>query len=280
MRNQGVIVFLTVVVTALCLYYLSFTFVSNNIQQKAVAFATDGSGNLDFARKQSYLDSIYREPVYNFLGAKFTYKEIKETELGLGLDLQGGMHVTLEVSPIEILKGLSGNSKDPAFNSALDEATQAAKTSNSKFVDLFYTSWQKQAPGQKLSAIFATAANRGRISLESSDSEILKIIDTEVENAIERSFNILRTRVDRFGTSQPNIQRIQGSGRIQIELPGVDNATRVRNLLQGVAKLQFWEVAEVNEYLSQLEAANSLLVAEAQAKKAATQPAIAETDSA
>ena len=269
MRNKGVIVFLTVVVTALCLYYLSFTFVSNKIQQDAVAYATDASGNVDFAKKQAYLDSIYREPVYNFLGAKFTYKEIKETELGLGLDLQGGMHVTLEVSPVEIVKGLSGNSKDAAFNAALDDAVQQAKTSNEKFVNLFYAAWQAKAPGQKLSAIFATAANRGRISLESSDADILSILDTEVENAIERSFNILRTRVDRFGTSQPNIQRIQGSGRIQIELPGVDNPERVRNLLQGVAKLQFWEVAEVNEYLGDLEAVNSLLVAEAQATKPA-----------
>lgn len=269
MRNKGVIVFLTVVVTALCLYYLSFTFVSNKIQQDAVAYATDASGNVDFAKKQAYLDSIYREPVYNFLGAKFTYKEIKETELGLGLDLQGGMHVTLEVSPVEIVKGLSGNSKDAAFNAALDQAVQQAKTSNEKFVNLFYAAWQGKAPGQKLSAVFATAANRGRISLESSDSDILTILDTEVENAIERSFNILRTRVDRFGTSQPNIQRIQGSGRIQIELPGVDNPERVRNLLQGVAKLQFWEVAEVNEYLGDLEAVNSLLVAEAKASKPA-----------
>jgi len=267
MRNQGVVVFLTVIITALCLYYLSFTFVSNNIQKKAIAYATDEAGNVDFGKQQSYLDSIYREPVYNFLGAKFTYKEIKETELGLGLDLQGGMHVTLEVSPVEIVKGLSGNSKDPAFNASLDQATEANKTSNEKFVNLFYTAWQQNAPGRKLSEIFATAANRGRISLESSDSDILGIIDTEVENAIERSFNILRTRVDRFGTSQPNIQRIQGSGRIQIELPGVSNAERVRNLLQGVAKLQFWEVAEVNEYLSELEAVNGLLVAEAQASK-------------
>jgi SecD/SecF fusion protein len=267
MRNQGVVVFLTVIITALCLYYLSFTFVSNNIQKKAIAYATDEAGNVDFGKQQSYLDSIYREPVYNFLGAKFTYKEIKETELGLGLDLQGGMHVTLEVSPVEIVKGLSGNSKDPAFNASLDQATEANKTSNEKFVNLFYTAWQQNAPGRKLSEIFATAANRGRISLESSDSDILGIIDTEVENAIERSFNILRTRVDRFGTSQPNIQRIQGSGRIQIELPGVSNAERVRNLLQGVAKLQFWEVAEVNEYLSELEAVNGLLVAEAQALK-------------
>ena len=273
MRNQGVIVFLTVVVTALCLYYLSFTFVSNNINQKAVEYATDELGNVEFAKKQAYLDSIYREPVYNFLGAKFTYKEIKETELGLGLDLQGGMHVTLEVSPVEIVKGLSGNSKDVAFNASLEDASQASKTSNEKYVDLFYIAWQDNAPDQKLSGIFATAANRGRISLETSDVDILKIIDTEVENAIERSFNILRTRVDRFGTSQPNIQRIQGSGRIQIELPGVDNPERVRNLLQGVAKLQFWEVAEVNEYLAELELANSLLVAEANANKAETTPA-------
>lgn len=270
MRNKGVIVFLTVVVTALCLYYLSFTFVSNNIQQKAVAYATDAQGNVDFAKQQAYLDSIYREPVYNFLGAKFTYKEIKETELGLGLDLQGGMHVTLEVSPIEIVRGLSGNSKDPNFNAALEQATVAAKTSNDKFVNLFYNAWNQKAGNQKLSTVFATAANRGRISLESSDSDILAIIDTEIENAIERSFNILRTRVDRFGTSQPNIQRIQGSGRIQIELPGVSNAERVRNLLQGVAKLQFWQVAELNEFLPELEGVNSFLVAEAQQQKTGT----------
>jgi SecD/SecF fusion protein len=278
MRNKGVIVFLTVVITALCLYYLSFTFVSNNIQQKAVAYATDAQGNVDFAKQQAYLDSIYREPVYNFLGAKFTYKEIKETELGLGLDLQGGMHVTLEVSPIEIVRGLSGNSKDPNFNAALEQATVAAKTSNDKFVNLFYNAWNQKTGNQKLSTVFATAANRGRISLESSDSDILAIIDTEVENAIERSFNILRTRVDRFGTSQPNIQRIQGSGRIQIELPGVSNAERVRNLLQGVAKLQFWQVAELNEFLPELEGINSFLVAEAQQQKAGTTPADAATE--
>ncbi|PRY89967.1 protein translocase subunit SecDF [Mongoliibacter ruber] len=275
MRNKGVVVFLTVIITALCLYYLSFTFVSNNFNQKAVDYATDEVGNVDFAKKQAYLDSIYREPVYNFLGAKFTYKEIKETELGLGLDLQGGMHVTLEVSPVEILKGLSGNSKDPAFNTALDRATEAAKTTNDKFVNIFYSQWQQAASNRKLSEVFATAANRGRISLESSDSEILDIIDGEIENAIERSFNILRTRVDRFGTSQPNIQRIQGSGRIQIELPGVDNPERVRNLLQGVAKLQFWEVAEIQDYLSELESVNSLLVAE---QKSASQESPATDD--
>jgi SecD/SecF fusion protein len=262
MQNKGAIVFLTVIITALCLYYLSFTFISNGVQEKATAYATDASGNIDFAKKRAYLDSVWRQPVYNFLSASYTYQEIKETELGLGLDLQGGMHVTLEVSPIEIVKGIAGNPNNDAFNAAVAAAKEASKTSNAKFVDLFYAEWQKNNPGKALSAVFATAANRGRISLESTDSEILEIIDTEVENAIGRSFNILRTRIDRFGTSQPNIQRIAGSGRIQIELPGADNQERVRNLLQGVAKLQFWEVLELNEYGGSIEEINQAWIAD------------------
>uniref|UniRef100_UPI0040489D8F protein translocase subunit SecDF n=1 Tax=Algoriphagus sp. TaxID=1872435 RepID=UPI0040489D8F len=262
MQNKGAIVFLTVIVTALCLYYLSFTFISNGVQEKATAFATDASGNIDFAKKRAYLDSVWRQPVYNFLGANYTYQEIKETELGLGLDLQGGMHVTLEVSPVEIVKGIAGNPKNEVFNASVAEAKEASKTSNAKFVDLFYAAWQKNNPDKNLSSVFATAANRGRISLESSDSEILDLIDTEIENAIGRSFNILRTRIDRFGTSQPNIQRIAGSGRIQIELPGADNQERVRNLLQGVAKLQFWEVLELNEYGGSIEEINQAWVAD------------------
>lgn len=262
MQNKGAIVFLTVIVTALCLYYLSFTLISNGVQEKATAYATDASGNIDFAKKRAYLDSVWRQPVYNLLGANYTYQEIKETELGLGLDLQGGMHVTLEVSPVEIVKGIAGNPKNELFNVSVDQAREAAKTSNAKFVDLFYASWQENNPGKALSSVFATAANRGKISLESTDSEILEIIDTEVENAIDRSFNILRTRIDRFGTSQPNIQRIAGSGRIQIELPGADNQERVRNLLQGVAKLQFWEVLEINEYGGAIEQINTAWVAD------------------
>jgi SecD/SecF fusion protein len=262
MQNKGAIVFLTVIITALCLYYLSFTFISNGIQDKATSYATDASGNIDFAKKRAYLDSVWRQPVYNFLGANYTYQEVKETELGLGLDLQGGMHVTLEVSPVEIVKGIAGNPKNELFNASVDQAREAAKTSDAKFVDLFYAEWQKNNPGKTLSSLFATAANRGKISLESSDAEILEIIDTEIENAIGRSFNILRTRIDRFGTSQPNIQRIAGSGRIQIELPGADNQERVRNLLQGVAKLQFWEVLELNEYGGSIEEINKAWVAD------------------
>jgi SecD/SecF fusion protein len=268
MQNKGVIVFLTVIITALCLYYLSFTLVSNGVQQKANEYATDASGNVDFAKRRAYLDSVWRQPVHNFLGADFTYQEIKETELGLGLDLQGGMHVTLEVSPVEIVKGIAGNPKNDLFNKSVEEAREEAKTSNAKFVDLFYSAWQRNNPGKSLSSIFSTAANRGRISLETSDSDILTLIDTEIENAIDRSFNILRTRIDRFGTSQPNIQRIAGSGRIQIELPGADNQERVRNLLQGVAKLQFWEVLELNEYGGAIETINTTWIADQKASKA------------
>lgn len=276
MRNKGIIVFLTVIITGLCLYYLSFTLVSNRVQEKATLYATDEAGNVDFSKRQSYLDSVWREPVYNFLGIPFTYQEVKNTELGLGLDLQGGMHVTLEVSPIEIVRGLSGNSKDPAFNQAVETAQERAKTTNDKFVNIFYQAWKEKAGDKRLNSIFATAANRGRISLETSDSDILNIIDNEIENAIDRSFNILRTRIDRFGTSQPNIQRIQNTGRIQIELPGVDNPERVRNLLQGVAKLQFWEVAEINEFGDALQNVNALLVQEARAQ----QPAATQDDTA
>ena len=116
--------------------------------KKAEAFATDPSGNIDFAKKRAYLDSVWREPVYSFLGGDFTYQEIKETELGLGLDLQGGMHVTLEVSPVEIVKGLAGNPKDEGFNKSVTEAREGAKTSNSKYVDLFYAAWQRNNPGK------------------------------------------------------------------------------------------------------------------------------------
>ena len=137
MQNKGVIVFLTVLITVLCLYYLSFTFVSNNVQKKADAYATDASGKVDFVKRRTYLDSVWRQPVYNFLGADFTYQEIKETELGLGLDLQGGMHVTLAVSPVEIVKGLAGNPKDEAFNKSVEEAKELAKTSNNKYVNFF-----------------------------------------------------------------------------------------------------------------------------------------------
>lgn len=265
MKNKGFIVFLTILISLLCIYYLSFTYISQNIQKDAVAATQSDNGTLNVSEKQRYLDSIWNEPVYNLFGIDYTYKEIKETELNLGLDLQGGMHVTLEVSPIDILKGLSGNSTDPDFLAALDQARQNVKGTQLNFVEEFYSEFKNKAPQKELAQIFATAANRGRISLQSTDAEILDIINTEVESAIDRSFNILRTRIDRFGTSQPNIQRLQGTGRIQIELPGVDNPGRVRKLLQGVAKLEFWEVHQQQDVAPVLVAMNKVIVDEIRA---------------
>ena len=246
MKNKGLIYFLTIIISFLSIYYLQFTFVSQSIQDEATSISRDENGNIDFKKKQKYLDSIWNKPVYNLV-TDYTYKEVKESELNLGLDLQGGMHVTLEVSPVDILKGLSSNSQDPDFLTAIDNTKNKVKGTQINFVDQFYTEFQDLAPQKKLSLIFATVSNRGRIGFDSTDDEIIEIINNEVESAIDRSFNILRTRIDRFGTSQPNIQRLQGTGRIQIELPGVDNPERVRKLLQGVAKLEFWEVAEANE---------------------------------
>ncbi len=271
MKNKNTIVFLTIVVTALCVYYLSITFFSRGIQADAVNFAKDENGIIDQQKKQSYLDSIWMEPVLNLFGAEFTYKEIKEIELNLGLDLQGGMHVTLEVSPVEILLGLSGNNQNPDFREALEMTQVKQRSSQAPFVDLFEASYNEVNPEGKLSRIFANAANSGKISFESTNDEVLEIVREEVDLAIDRAFQILRTRVDRFGTSQPNIQRLQGTSRIQIELPGVDNPERVRKLLQGVAKLEFWEVYEENEISATLNGMNEeLLRFEKQVKSSKT----------
>ncbi len=282
MRNKGFIIFLTVIVTLLCVYYLSFTFVSRNIQQDAIAYATDESGSVDYYKKNAYLDSLWKVPVYNLFGIEYTYEEIKETELNLGLDLQGGMHVTLEVSPVEIVQGLSGNNDDKVFLDAIKEARTKSKNSQESFTKLFYQAYKDKRPDGKLSTLFSNAANRDRINSQTSDAEILAIIDAEINDAIDRSFNILNTRINRFGTSQPNIQRLQGTERIQVELPGVDNPKRVRELLQSVAKLEFWEVYEPNEFGGFLQSINEMLVQEQRAnqpKIAASNPLEATSDS-
>ncbi|GAA5033204.1 protein translocase subunit SecDF [Marivirga lumbricoides] len=267
MKNKGFIVFLTSIITLLCVYYLSFTFVSNGIKEDATEYAKDESGNIVFAKRQFYLDSVYNEPVYNLLGIEFTYKEVQDMELNLGLDLQGGMHVTLEVSPVDIIKGLSGNNEDAGFTKALELAQERQSKSQKTFVDLFYDAFKEVNPDKKLSSIFANAANRGKIGFDTEDSEVLRVIRTEVDGAIDRSFNILRTRIDRFGTSQPNIQKLENTGRIQIEIPGVDNPERVKKLLQGVAKLEFLQVIAINEVGDALSQANEIIVAEQKAAK-------------
>lgn len=267
MRNKSGVIILTILISLLCIYYLSFTFISRGVQEDAETYATE-NGVMNRLKKQQYLDSVWNEPFYKFLWMDYTYKRIKESELNLGLDLQGGMHVTLEVSPVEIIKGLSGNSKDATFLKALQDAQDAVKGTQLNFVDEFYSSFVANGNGKKLSDVFVTAANNQRLSLSSTDDEVLEVINEEVTNAVDRSFNILRTRIDRFGTSQPNIQKIQGTGRIQIELPGIDNPQRVRKLLQGVAKLEFWEVYRTDEIAQTLYSIDNVLSQEEQAKAA------------
>ncbi|QKG57643.1 protein translocase subunit SecDF [Hymenobacter sp. BRD128] len=253
MRYKGLIIALTLIVSVLCAYFLFFTYVSRGVQDKAVAYATH-NGQLNEAKRQHYLDSVWRAPVFG----SYTYRDVKQSELGLGLDLKGGMHVTLEVSPVEIVRAMAGNSKDPAFNKAIELAQQRQKTnSGTPFTTLFYQAYQETAPGVPLNRIFANSVNKDRkIDLTSTDSRVLAAINKEEEDAIGRSFDILRKRVDKFGVNQPNIQRVKGTGRIQVELPGVDNPDRVRKLLQGQAKLEFYEVWAQNEvvpYLGQLD---------------------------
>ncbi len=273
MRNKGVVVGLGIIITLLCLYYLSFTFVSNQVTRDAEAYATDKNGSLNLLKKQNYLDSLWNKPVYNLFGAEYTYKEVKENELSLGLDLQGGMHVVLEISPVDIIKGLSGNNQDPAFLEALQKARELQKTSTDSYVSLFYAAFKEANPDRSLASLFTSAANKDRVKLTDSDEAVLDFLNTEVDGAIDRSFTILKTRIDQFGTSQPNIQRLQDKGRIQIEIPGADNPQRVRKLLQGVARLEFWEVVEA--YDPQLQqsfgAINQFLLNEQNSKRAVAQ---------
>lgn len=264
MQNKTGILILTGVIALLSIYYLSFTFVSRSIKQDATAFATKG-GQLDLKKKQRYTDSLWKEPVY--LGN--TLQEVTERELGLGLDLQGGMHVVLEVAPADILRGLAGNTRDPKFNEAVAKAKEAQKSSRAKFVDLFTSAYKDVAPGSKLASLFATSANRGKISYQSTDTEVKRVLNDEVEGAIGRAFQIIQARVDKFGVSNANIQRLPGTGRVLIELPGVDNPERVRRLLTGAAKLEFTEVYQLGEIATGIEGLGAFLLREEAAKKAA-----------
>jgi SecD/SecF fusion protein len=271
MRNKGIIITLTVIVSVLCAYFLFFTYVSRGVQQKAVAYATH-NGKLNEIQRQHYLDSVWRAPVFG----PYTYRDVRQNELGLGLDLKGGMHVTLEVSPVEIVRAMAANSKNPDFNKAITLAQERQKTnSGTPFTTLFYQAYQEVAPGKGLAPIFANSVNKDRkIDLNTTDARIISAINKEEEDAIDRSFDILRKRVDKFGVNQPNIQRVKGTGRIQVELPGVDNPERVRKLLQGQAKLEFYEVWSQQEFAPYLIQLDKVLTDK---EKAAATPATAAT---
>lgn len=269
MQNRLGIWILTGVIALLSIYYLSFTFVSRNVKQKATTYATDAKGIVDPVKKQRYIDSLWKEDVY--LGN--TLQEVTERELGLGLDLQGGMHVVLEVSPADILRGLAGNTRDPKFDQALRKAVEAQRAGQSNFVDQFIDAYKDGAPNSRLANVFANSTNRGRINLQSSDADVRKLINEEVEGSIERAFKIIQARVDKFGVANPNIQRLPGTGRILIELPGVDNPERVRRLLSGAAKLEFAEVYMLNDVGPSIDQLGAYLAQEDIARKAALKSA-------
>jgi SecD/SecF fusion protein len=272
MTNKNGVIGLTLVVALICVYYLSFTFVSRNIKGKADAYATNAEGKVDIAKKQHYIDSLWREEVY--LGQ--TLQEVMERELSLGLDLQGGMHVVLEVSPVDILRGMAGgNARSAAFQQALKKAGEDKKASNSSFVNLFVKAYKEAAPNSSLASVFANSANRGKINSNSSDGDVIKMLNTEVDGSIDRAFQITQARIDKFGVTNPNIQRLPGKNQILVELPGVDNPERVRRLLSGAAKLEFSEVYLTNELASGLDQLGKYLSKQAELEKAKAKPGVA-----
>ncbi len=271
MQGKGLINFLVVIVTIACLYSLSFTFVTRKVERDAAAYAQG-----DIALEKAYLDSMAGEVVYNLGIANYTYREAKGYEIALGLDLKGGINVTMEVSLQELVRNLANNPKDGNFNAAIKNAEVRTKTSQGTYVSLFVEEFKKLSPGTPLAAFFATKDNAGSIQANSSDTEVQRFLERESMNAIDNSFKVLRTRIDKFGVTSPNIQLQQGTNRILIELPGVTDEERVRKLLQGSAKLEFWETYDNYEVYPMLDNINRTLASKLK-DEAATSGTVAAT---
>src|SRR5574344_2259792 len=276
MQSKGAIRVVAILIGLACLYQLSFTGATMFQENKADKYAEDAvvleqqspsfsnisdldkAFYLDSLRKEKnryYIDSISSEKVY--LG--FTYKQVKEKEINLGLDLKGGMNVMLQVELSDLLRALSDNNSSAVFEEALALAKKNELESRSDFITLFAQAWDVVAPGQRLSTVFGTYEMRDKIKPESTNEDVIKVIREESESAIANSFNVLRNRIDRFGVTSPNIQKIGNSGRILVELPGVKEPERVRKLLQGTASLEFWTTYECSEIFGSLQSANAII---------------------
>ncbi len=281
MQNKGFVRIFAVLLTLVCVFYLSFSFVTRHYTSKAKEFAKG-----DVKVEQDYLDSLANEKVYF---GNWTLKQCREMEISLGLDLKGGMNVILEVSVPDVIKALADNKTDEAFNQALANAAKQATTSQDDVITLFVKEYHKLAPGASLSELFATQQLKDKVNQKSSDADVEKVLREEVKAAVDNSYNVLRTRIDRFGVVQPNIQSLEDKmGRIMVELPGIKEPERVRKLLQGSANLEFWETytaKEVTPYLQSADAklravlsnetpADSTIVADTTATAA---PAVAQT---
>ena len=277
MQNKGVIKLLAVVLAVFSLYQLSFSVITRNVEKKAAEYATSvesvkmaeslaqGDQNaydylldsIQGARETYYLDSMSTVKVYPIFGQ--TYRQAKEMEINLGLDLKGGMNVMMEVSVPDIINVLSGHSTDPTFVEALRIANEQHLNSQRDFVDLFGDAFQQLDPNAKLAPIFLFEFKDKGITVNSTNAEVLDVIKEETNSAIDRSYQILSTRIDRFGVVQPNIQKLENSGRILVELPGIKDPKRVRKLLQGTAQLEFWETYNFTEIYSFFDEANKRL---------------------
>lgn len=248
MQNKGFVRIFAVLLTLVCVFYLSFSFVTRHYNNKAKEYA-----NGDVKLEQDYLDSLANEKVWF---GNWTLKQCREMEISLGLDLKGGMNVILEVSVPDVVAVLADHKTDYAFVKSMQEAKKDEETSQDDFISLFIKRYKQNAPGHRLAEIFATQQMKGKVSTQSSDAEVEKALREEVQSAVDNSFNVVRNRIDKFGVVQPNIQKLEGqSGRIMVEMPGIKEPERVRKLLQGSANLEFWETfnsQEIVPLLSQL----------------------------
>ena len=246
MQIKGIVKFVAVALVLVCVFYLSFSFVTRHYENKAVAMGEEAG--------QEYLDSIMNEKVY--LGI-YSLKQCREMEIGLGLDLKGGMNVILEVSVPDVVAVLADHKKDAAFVKSMEEAKKEEETSQSDFISLFIKYYKQNAPGHRLAEIFATQQMKGKVSTQSTDAEVERALRAEVQSAVDNSFNVVRNRIDKFGVVQPNIQKLEGrDGRIMVEMPGIKEPERVRKLLQGSANLEFWETYNSQEIVPALAQLN------------------------
>ncbi|WP_276806582.1 protein translocase subunit SecDF, partial [Bacteroides stercorirosoris] len=279
MQNKGFVRIFAVLLTLVCVFYLSFSFVTRHYNNKAKEYAKG-----DLKLEQDYLDSLSNEKVWF---GNWTLKQCREMEISLGLDLKGGMNVILEVSVPDVIKALADNKSDEAFNQALANAAKQAITSQDDVITLFVREYRKIAPDARLSELFATQQLKDKVNQKSSDAEVEKVLRSEVKAAVDNSYNVLRTRIDRFGVVQPNIQSLEDKmGRIMVELPGIKEPERVRKLLQGSANLEFWETYNAKDVAPYLQAADnklrSILANEVQndsvaVDNTAAAPAVAQT---
>ena len=256
MQNRGLIKFFAILFALVSIYQLSFTFVSQKVENDAKTFAAGDSN-----KELKYLDSIGKEKVFNLGFSDFTYDEVKEKKINKGLDLEGGINVQLQISVKDIIKGLANNSKNPIFNQALAEATKN-REGNENYLDAFFDEFDKASAGKlKLASpdVFSNKILGDEVNFKMSDNEVKTVIRRKVDESIGSAFEVLRKRIDKFGVTQPNIQKVGESGRILVELPGAKDVDRIKKLLQSTAQLEFWETYKIEEVGNFLMAANNAL---------------------